>query len=80
MARKPISFFDFMQRYPHDDQGRRILAYHLKQLAKKYKEIRKIDSLIDLMAARDIMTDPEAIAAVDPALWCEYSSMTNHPL
>ena len=76
-----MTFYRFMQEYPHTDPDRVALAAHMKQLAKRHTEVKKIDSLVDLKIVASYMTNPAALRAVEGGtLWCEYCAACNHPL
>ena len=72
----PLSFYDFMQQYPHKFAGRRALAANLKELAPSRPFLKDINSLVDLMAASNYLTDDRAAHAISGALWCEYCTIT----
>lgn len=76
----PISFYQFMIHYPHDDPDRLALAANMRELAPKHKELKEIDSLVDLMVASRMLTSNKAKRAVTGSLWCEYCTMTGHPI
>lgn len=78
--RGEITFFEFMQHYPHTDPDRLALAANMQQLAPKHKDLEEIDSLVDLMIASKILTDNKAKRAVTGALWCEYCTISGHPM
>lgn len=67
-----MTFYQWMQRYPHKDQERIALAKHMKELGKRHTEVKKIKSFMDLMQVATYMTDGEAFRAVSGSLWCEY--------
>lgn len=78
--KKIMSFYDFMMRFYLKDPDRYALAYNMQQLAPLHKELKKIDSLSDLMIAANCLTDPDAKQAVTGNLWCEYCARTGHPV
>ena len=81
MSRKKImSFFDFMMVHYLKDPDRYSLAFELKRLAPRHPELKQIDSLADLMIATNVLTDPDAKAAVTGGLWCEYCTRVGRPL
>lgn len=75
-----ISFYEFMQRYPHEKPAVRALAYDMREIAIKNPNAVRIESLPDLMVfAEEKIKDPAAAAAATPELWCEYCSLCDHP-
>lgn len=74
------SFYDWMMHHYLKDPDRYSLAYNMKQLAPRHQELKKIDSLTDLMIASHSLTDPDARKAATPELWCEYCTMTGHEM
>lgn len=83
MARKTkvTSFYDFMMHTYLIDLDRYTLALNMRQLSKKHPELKQINSMSDLMiAAGEILTNPEARAAATGDLWCEYCARTGHPV
>ena len=79
-GKRIMSFYDFMQHFYLKDPDRYALAYNMKQLAPRHKELKEIDSLSDLMICSSILTDPDAKAAVTGSLWCEYCAVSGHPI
>ena len=81
MKKLPVlSFFDYMQQYPHIIPGRTALATELKRLAVFHDEIEEINSLIDLMTvAHKFIKDGKALAAITGSLWCEYCAVSGRP-
>lgn len=75
-----VSFYQYMMHYPYKDPGRRALAANIKELAPQHPELKEIDSLADLMIYTAVLTDYEAREAVTGGLWCEYCTVTGHPL
>ena len=81
MGKKGImSFYDYMMHFYLKDPDKYALAFELKRLAPRHKELKQIDSLTDLMIAADVLTDPDAKAAVTGSLWCEYCVKTGRPI
>ena len=80
MAKKIMSFYEFMMKYDHEDPNRRCLADNMRKLAGRHKKLKQIDSLTDLMIAINTLTDPVAKAAVTGSLWCEYCAISGHPM
>lgn len=69
---KPMSFYEYMLRYPFKEPERVSLAREFRKFGKTSQRLREIDSMIDLMSITDILMDPEAMEAVSPSLWIEY--------
>jgi hypothetical protein len=78
--KKIMSFYDFMMHFYLKDPDRYALAYNMKKLAPRHKELKEIDSLSDLMIASQCLTDPDARAAVTGSLWCEYCAVSGHEM
>ena len=79
MEKPTLTFYEFMQQYPHEQPYRQQLARHLKQLAKRHTEVKRIDSFMDLMMVSTYMLDRDAFRAVSGDLWCTYCAACNHP-
>lgn len=75
-----MTFYQWVQQYPHEDAGRIALARHMKDLAKRHHEVKKISSYYDLVTVASYMTDRLAFKAVSEELWCEYCTATGRPL
>lgn len=80
LGKKIMTFYDFMMRFYLKDPDRYALAYNMRLLAPRHKELKQIDSLSDLMMSAGILTDPDAKAAVTGSLWCEYCAISGHPI
>lgn len=81
MGKRIISFYDYMMRFYLKDPDRYALAYEMRRLATRHPQIKKIDSLSDLMiAAETTLKDPDAKKAATGDLWCEYCAVTGHPM
>ena len=80
MAKKTMSFYDFMMRHYLVDEDRYALAANMKKLSRKHPELKQIDSLSDLMIMASVLDDPDARAAVSGDLWCEYCFRTGRPM
>ena len=78
--KKMMSFYDYMMHFYLKDPDRYALAYNMKKLAPRHKELKEIDSLSDLMIASQCLTDPDARAAVTGSLWCEYCAVSGHEM
>lgn len=75
-----MTFFEYMQQYPHTKQNRRLLADELRRIAEHYVEIKEIDSLVDLMTkAPQLVKDGRALAAINGRLWSEYCAVAGRP-
>lgn len=72
MGEKQITFFDYMMRYPHKLPDRLRLAAEFRRLSRFAPEIKKIDSLSDLMIAAQMIDDPMIAETASGPLWCEY--------
>ena len=79
-AKKIMSFYDFMMHFYLKDPDRYALAYNMRKLAPRHSELKQIDSLKDLMMSASVLTDPDARAAVTGSLWCEYCTVSGHPI
>lgn len=81
MAKKKIrSFYEYMMHYPYKDNCRRALAADLKKLSALYPQLKEINSMMDLMLAVSVLTDPRAVEAATPSLWCEYCTVNGIPI
>ena len=80
MGKRFMSFYKFMLRYPHQLPDRIALAAELKRLAPDHKEVKEIDSMMDMMLIARILKDEQAINAVSGSLWCEYCAACGRPL
>lgn len=83
MSKKQIlSFFEFMQLYPHTDPARKALAAALAVAVKYHAdEIYGIDSLVNMMALiPKYVKCYEALPAIKPTLWCEYCTIAGRPI
>ena len=79
-AKKIMSFYDYMMHFYLKDPDRYALAYNMRKLAPRHQELKQIDSMSDLMLSASILTDPDARAALTGSLWCEYCTVTGHPI
>ena len=79
-TKKVMSFYNFMLRYYLREPDRYALAYNLKRLAPRHPELKKINSLADMMIATKCVTDPDARAAITGALWSEYCVRVGRPI
>lgn len=75
-----MTFYEYMMHFYLKDPDRYALAYNMRKLAPRHKELKEIDSLSDMMMATSILTDPDAREAVTGSLWCEYCAVTGHPI
>ena len=78
--KKIMSFYDFMMHFYLKDPDRYALACNMQKLAPRHPELKQIDSMPDLMIAAGFLTDPDAKSAVTGALWCEYCTISGHPI
>ena len=79
-SEKKMSFYDYMMHFYLKDPDRYALAYNMRKLSHRHKEFKEIDSLTDLMIAAQLLTDPDAKAAVSGDLWCEYCAVSGHEM
>ena len=79
IKKRILSFFDFMQQYPHTTPGRVALANELKRLAVYDDEIEEINSLVDLMATASKIKDGKALGSLTGSLWGEYCAAAGRP-
>jgi len=75
-----MSFYEYMMHYPHDIPERLALAENMKKMAPRHKELREIDSMMDLFLAERYLTDDEAAKGITGSLWCEYCIACNRPI
>ena len=75
-----MTFYEWIQGDDQEGYERKVLAAHLKELAKRHTEAKKIDSFYDLVTVSTYMTEPDALRAVTDSLWFEYCAATGHPL
>ena len=78
--KKIMTFYEYMMHFYLRDPDRYALAYNMHILAPKHDELKRIDSLTDLMLASSLLTDKDAKNAVTGSLWCEYCAVTGHPM
>lgn len=75
-----ITFFDYMQQYPHTIPGRIALASELKRVAEYHDELKEINSLADMMTTiPQFIRGGRALASVTGSLWAEYCAVSGHP-
>ena len=80
MGKKIITFYEYMMHYPHQIPDRLALAAAMSRLAPHHEEIKKIDSLMDLMAAGRLLAPGKEADAVSGSLWYEYCAVSGHPM
>ena len=80
MGKRIITFYEYMMDYPHQIPARLALAHELGKLARHHEEVKKIDSLMDLMMVSRLIESGPAHDAASGSLWCEYCAVSGHPM
>lgn len=80
MGKQSMSFYEYMVNCPHRLPEQRVLAYEMRELAKWHKEIKEIDSMIDMFRASQLLHSDMAYDAVTGSLWCEYCAVSGRDM